>query len=310
MVLDDGAVRVAVAQLAAEPFQSVSNAARGASAIRDAAAQGADLVVLPELLSTGYVLDRSRVHAAAEAVDDVAAGPCLDAWTTAAREEQVAVVAGLAERAREGCYNSAVVISDDGSVQGVYRKLHLFGAERDVFEPGDRGLPIFELKGLRVGVLVCYDLRFPEVLRILASLGADLVVVPIAWVEGFDQAPTPSPGMIHQVVNAVVQANLNQVWVAAAGRTGRDEGVELLGSSVIIDPYGRVVAGPVPRDEETLTFADVRPNIAAETRRREKQIDPREDRRTDVYDPLLGYRDPKDAALTSTQGRIRPVHDD
>ena len=296
MPLNDSALRVAVAQLDAEPFQSVRNAARGASAIRDAAAQGANLVVLPELLSTGYVLDRDRVHTAAEPIKDDPAGPCLDTWRAVARDEQVAVVAGLAERTEEGYFNSAVVINDKGLVQGVYRKLHLFGAERDIFEPGNLGLPIFPIRGLRVGVLICYDLRFPEVLRILASRDADLVVVPTAWVKGYDQAPSPSPEMIHQVVNAIVQANLNQVWVAAAGRSGQDEGLELLGSSVIIDPYGRVVTGPVPQDEESLIFADVRHYISAESQRREKQIHPRADRRTDVYDVSLGYRDPNDTA--------------
>lgn len=295
---DNGGVRVAVAQLDAEPFDVDGNARRGADAIGEAAADGARVVVLPELLSTAYVMDRAAVHGAAEQVTEGVRGPCVTAWARAARTEGVAVVAGLAERAGEQHFNSVVVIDEQGETREVYRKVHLFNAERGIFDPGDRGLPIVEIAGLRLGVLVCYDLRFPEALRILALRGAQLVAVPTAWVPGFDHTPTPFPNMIPQVANAIVQANLNQVWLAAAGRAGTDAGVRLLGSSLVIDPYGHPVQGPLPEDAVAIATCDVQPQAVENSRRRGSLIRPREDRRTDLYGALLGYEEPAVPALS------------
>jgi predicted amidohydrolase len=261
-----GDVQVAISQLDAEPFDVEANAVSGAQAIAAAARGGADIVVLPELLSTGYVMDRARIHALAEPVGAGELGPALGRWTRAAAEAGVAVVAGFAERGPAGCYNSAVAIDRAGAIVEVYRKTHLFDAERSVFEPGDRGLPIVTLAGVAVGILICYDLRFPEALRILALRGAELVCVPTAWVSAFDGVPSPCPGFIPQVLNATVQANLDQVWVAAAGRTGEDDGVTLLGNSVIVDPYGSPVAGPLGR-EPGLVIHPVRPALAPRPRR-------------------------------------------
>lgn len=285
-----GELGVAVAQLDAEPFDVTANVARGAEAIREAAGAGADLVVLPELLPTGYVMDAAALRAAAEPVTGTP-GPALRAWCRAAAEDRVAVVAGFAELAGDVCYNSAVVIDAAGEVVEVYRKAHLFDAERGVFAPGNTGFPIATVAGVPLGVLVCYDLRFPEALRILALRGAQVVCVPTAWVAAFDRRPAGAGGPIPQVTNAIVQANLNQIWVAAAGRTGEDAGVDLLGSSVVVDPYGNPVAGPLGR-EQAVVCRPVRPAAAVEARERGGAIRPRADRRTDLYDELLGYREP------------------
>lgn len=283
-------LNVAIAQMDAEPFDVTSNANRGVATIRQAAQGGADLVVLPELVSTGYVMDAGRIHAAAEPVWTDTPGPVLAAWRRAALDERICVVAGLAERAGEHYYNSAVVIDDAGEIVDVYRKVHLFGAERSVFAPGDRGFPIVKVAGASLGILVCYDLRFPEAMRILALRGADIICVPAAWVPDFDRVPAPCPGLIPQVLNVIVQANLNQVWVAVAGRTGQDAETALLGSSVIVGPYGNAVKGPLGREEVVVGHA-LRPDLTVEARDRGGAIRPREDRRTDLYGEVLGYRE-------------------
>jgi len=170
----------------------------------------------------------------------------------------------------------------------VYRKLHLWGEERLLFSSGDLGLPVVSLPFGRVGIIVCYDLRFPEALRILALQGADLVAIPTAWAPGYDKA-APADGVIDQVKAALVQANINQVFVAAASRVGADGNLGYLGSSVVIDPYGRPLFGPASRDDEVV---EVVPMDLAEARRakvRDPLITPLADRRTDVYGDLLGY---------------------
>lgn len=279
-------IRLSLAQLAAVPLDVAANAAATSAAIERAAGEGAALVVLPELVGTGYVTDAAALAAVAE--DIAAPGPILTAWSEAARRTGVCVVGGLAERSGGRLYNSAVCIDARGEIVGVYRKLHLFGREHDGFTPGDLGLPIVELAGLRVGVLVCYDLRFPEAMRILALRGAELVAVPTAWVAGFDRV-VPEHGRIAQVDGAIVQANLNQVYVACADQVGSSGRTSFLGRSVAVDPYGAVLAGPLSPTDEDLVTVEVDPGQVEAARHRGPGIDPMDNRRTDVYDAYLGY---------------------
>ncbi|HEY1275586.1 MAG TPA: nitrilase-related carbon-nitrogen hydrolase [Thermoleophilaceae bacterium] len=275
-------MKVAVAQLDARAADLEGNVARTAEAIATAAGQGAELVVLPECVTTGWDLDGDAVGAVAEPEDG--SGPALTAWRSAAREHGVAVIGGYAERAPGGLFNAVAVIGRDGELRGRYRKLHLFGREREIFQPGDLGLPIFELDGLRVGVLVCYDLRFPETMRLLALDGAQLVAVPTAWVTGFDARPVPEDdARIGQVDGAFVQANLNQVYVACADLSGETGDLHFLGRSVIVSPYGEPLAGPLPATGTGLLVAELSPQDAADAADRGNGIQPRWDRRTDVY---------------------------
>ena len=153
-------------------------------------------------------------------------------------------------------FNSVAVIGPDGRIAGTYRKLHLFGRERDVFTPGDHGLPVFEIAGLRLGVVVCYDLRFPEAVRILALRDVDLVAVPTAWVAGFDKATSPT-GSIGQVDGALVQGNLNSVFLACADQVGEAEPYTFLGRSVLVDPYGQATVGPLDPVAEDLVVVEI-----------------------------------------------------
>ncbi len=281
-------VQVAVCQVQAHALDPAANALSTVAAIERAATEGARIVVLPELAATGYCVDPVALRDVAESVSTP--GPVLRAWVDAARRLGVAVIGGFAELDGGRLFNSAVTIDASGSVRSVYRKLHLFAGERDCFAPGDLGLPIVEVHGVRVGVIVCYDLRFPEAMRILALRGAELIAVPTAWVGGFDRRP--SGERIGQVDGAIVQANLNQVYVACADAVGAIDPFRFLGQSVGVTPYGEVVAGPLSGSDEGIAHVSVDPQTVADARHRGPGIDPFENRRTDVYAVDLGYREP------------------
>jgi predicted amidohydrolase len=276
--------RVAIAQLELPAGALDGNRERLIEAIRSAVAQGADLVVLPELASSGYRLDGWRdALSAAEPIP----GPTTEAWREEAAAAGCYIVGGICERDGNALFNSVAVVGPEG-VLARYRKLHLFADERLIFQPGDAGLPVVTLPFGRIGVVVCYDLRFPEAMRILALRGADLIAVPTAWAPGFDRTPPPD-GVIDQVRAAAVQANLNQVWVACASRSGADDDLTYLGSSVIVNPHGRIEYGPAPRDEEVIEVAEIDLAEARRAKVRHPLITPLADRRTDVYSATLGY---------------------
>jgi N-carbamoylputrescine amidase len=298
---------VAVAQLECAPLDVAENIARTTAAIRSASAGGADLVVLPELVATGYVLDRDALLDRAESTTDF--GPALSAWSAAARELGITVVGGFAEQADGLLYNSVAVLGPDGLHAGTYRKLHLFGSERGVFAPGNLGLPVIEVAGISLGLVVCYDLRFPEAVRILALRDVDLVAVPTAWVADFDAVTSPTAS-IGQVDGALVQGNLNSVFLACADQVGATGTSTFLGRSVVVDPYGRPVAGPLDAQAEGVVVVEIDTDDALRARHRGPgiSISPLEDRRTDVYGEFLGYCDPSsdDAAEGLTASALQP----
>ncbi len=269
------------------PLDPLSNATMTGAAIERCAREGATLVVLPELAATGYVSDSHALQPIAESVADP--GPVLAAWVESARTHEVAVIGGFAERDGDNLYNSAVTIDTSGRIVSVYRKLHLFGQERDCFQPGNLGLPIATVSGVQVGVLVCYDLRFPEAMRIMALRGAEVIAVPTAWVAGFDRT-VPATGRIGQVDGAVVQANLNQVFVVCADTVGVISDNTFLGRSVAVSPFGEVIAGPLSPDQEDYAMIEIDVAQVSAARHRGPGIDPFANRRTDVYGTELGYQ--------------------
>lgn len=275
-------MKLAVAQIDAVPLDVGANLRLTTEAVERVAAQGADLVVLPELVASGYVLDDPSIRDLAEPADGT--GPTLSAWIALARRLDIAVIGGYPELAREGLFNSVAVIDRTGTLRGGYRKLHLFGAEKQRFTRGDLGLPVFELDGVRVGVIVCYDLRFPETMRLLAlESEAEVIAVPTAWVVGFDPSATPANARIGQVEGALVQANLNQVFVACADLCGSERGMTFLGRSLIASPYGHPLAGPLPAADPAVMVQEIDPAEVLRAQERGDGISPRADRRTDVY---------------------------
>lgn len=270
---------IGLAQLVATPYAVEENKGRAADAVTSAFAEGANLVVLPEMMVPGYVVDRRRLLAVAEPVP----GPSTDEWGELAAQGGGYVVGGLCERDEDRLFNTAVVVGPGGTLVGHYRKTHLFGVEKQVFAPGDLGFPIVTTEFGTIGLCVCYDLRFVEVVRLMALQGAELICVPTAWIVGFDEIRWDSEGMSPQGRVAEVQANLNQVYLAAASQVGSQNGYEFLGSSILIDPWGRRVLGPLPGQEEELALATIDLNEAHRAQTRSELVTPRADRRTDIY---------------------------
>jgi N-carbamoylputrescine amidase len=258
---------VALAQVSGPAGAGDANRAKGLEAAGKAFGQGADLVVLPELLVPGYDWDRERLEAGAEAID----GPTVSAWA-----ELAALQHRRARRSR--------------GVALHYRKLHLFSGEKGVFTPGDLGLPVVDTPLGRIGVCICYDLRFVETLRALSLAGAELVCVPTAWVPGFDSQRWDAEGFCPQARYATMQANLDGVYVACASQAGEWGEHTFLGSSVLADPRGRVVAGPLSGDADELVLAEIDLASDGGASDRGGDIRPRDDRRDDVYSLVLDGR--------------------
>lgn len=280
--LAESPVRVACIQMEPRIGQKAENLERSLLLIAAAARAGAQLVVLPELCNTGYTFaSRNEAFDAAEALPD---GPSCRAWQTAAREHDVVIVAGIAEREGSRLYNSAAVIAPNAYL-GTYRKNHLWGDENLYFEPGNLGVPVFELPAGRMACAICYDLWFPEIYRLAAMAGADLLCVPTNWVPMGGQ-PDDLPVMAN--VLAMGGAHANSMFIAAADRVGVERGQRFVGNSLIVGPNGWPLAGPAAFDREETLIADL--NLAEA--RRNRTINGfnhvLRDRRADLYGDL-GY---------------------
>ncbi len=196
--------------------------------VRKAAAQGAELVIFPELFVSGY-----NAGPAVRSLAEPAAGPTAEAVAAMAAGNRLAVLYGYPEREGRRIYNSAQLIDGSGRSIANYRKTHLYGRwERRVFTPGE-ALVTARVAGIRIGILICYDVEFPEAVRALALAGAELVAVPTALVQPFDV-----------VARTLVPARAmeNQLYVAYAGLCGTEGEVGYCGLSCIVGPDGRALA--------------------------------------------------------------------
>ena len=276
-------VGLGIAQISAEPYEVEHNKALCRQAILDCFSAGANLIVLPELIVQGYVTHRNGLLPIAETIP----GPTVEQWTELAAASNGYVVGGLVERDGDRLYNAAIAIGPQGLI-GHYRKMHLFAGEKQTFAPGDLGFPTAATRFGTIGVCVCYDLRFVEVTRILSLRGAQLICVPTAWVPGFDQTRWDDSGMAPQARTTEVLANLNQVYIACASQAGRRGGQEFLGSSVVIDPYGRRSLGPMSGSSDQIEVVVVDLGDSEKSQVRGTGISPRADRRRDVYGIMVG----------------------
>lgn len=239
-------MRLALLQMRAKPGDVEANLGRIARAAREAYAAGASLLVAPELALTGY--------GAGEAIRDLAEpadGPLARRLRRLSAEERIAILTGFAERDGADVYNSALFI--DGEREPViYRKSHLYGDyERSLFRPGPPRAAVVEVSGLKLGILICYDVEFPENARRLAQAGARAVLVPTA-LPASDHAAFIADRMI------AVRAFENQVFVAYANHCGTDRKFAYAGLSRIVAPDGSTLAAAGPRGEKLLV-ADIRP---------------------------------------------------
>jgi predicted amidohydrolase len=193
-----------------------------------AAEAGASLAIFPEMFLTGYNIG-DAVFKLAEPVDGPSAGKAADIARTAG----VALLYGYPERDGDTVYNSALLIGRDGAPLANYRKTHLYGSEeKRLFAPGG-SLMLAELDSLKIGILICYDVEFPEAVRALALAGAELIAVPTALIRPFDiVARTLVPARAFE----------NQVYVAYAGMCGSEAGLGYCGLSCIVGPDGQDLA--------------------------------------------------------------------
>jgi predicted amidohydrolase len=257
-----------------------ANAEASAAAVRTAVAAGARLVVLPELATSGYVLS-SAAEAAPLAIP--ADHELFAAWAAECERGEAVVVGGFCEVGEDGkLYNSAAVVDASG-VRAVYRKLHLWDAEKVVFEPGEAAPPVVDTVIGRIGVLVCYDNQFPEMARALALEGADLIAVPTNW----SPPSWPAGERPAEVMAAMVAARANGVFMVCCDRVGTERGVSFFGLGAVIGPSGWVLA---EHDEgEGLIVAEV--DLAdARTKTRSARNDALADRRPQFYARLANDR--------------------
>lgn len=268
-------VRVACCQIAPEVGRPDQNAHLALGAIAGAIDAGAQIVVLPELVNSGYVFTSvDEARAAAVPVD----GELLAGWAAEAARGEAVIVGGFCELAPDGrLYNSSALVDSDG-VRAVYRKLHLWNEEPRWFAPGDQPAPVIETRHGRIGLGVCYDIEFPELTRGLALVGADLIALPANW--PLDPLPGGERPILHSL--AMMTAYLSKVYVAVCDRCGTERRLEFQGGSVIAGPDGWLRAGPVAdRGVETL-IADCDLAGAREKRNGERN-DAFADRRPGYY---------------------------
>jgi len=234
----------------------------------------ADIIVLPELAFTGYFFeDRDELK---ELAENVSESPILHRLSRFCKDNAFFLVVGFAERYKERLYNTALVIGPSGLAHR-YRKLHLFNTEKEYFDPGDTPLNTIEIRGAKVGVMICFDWVFPEVARSLALQGADLLCHPSNLVLTYCQK------------TMLTRSLENSVYSVTANRTGKETRPrgELLftGQSQIVGPKGEVVASS-NSDEEAVVLCDIDLSNA-----RNKFITENNnlflDRRPEFYDPIV-----------------------
>ncbi len=243
----------------------------------EAAGMGARCIVFPEAALSGYCfasLDEAR--AAAEPID----GPSVQAFAQACKELDVYAVIGMLERANEQLYNAAVLIGPSGVI-GCYRKAHLpfLGVDK-LATRGDTGFQVYDTPLGRIGMLICYDLRFPEAARSLALRGAEIIALPTNWPQGAESAPK---------FIAPTRALENRVFLIACNRCGHERGFDFIGQSTILDPSGQRLA-QAGAGEEIIT-APLEPTLAHQKqliiRPGEFEMDTVGDRRPELYTALV-----------------------
>ena len=249
--------RAAVCQFEPALLEKTENLSRMEDLVRRAACEGARLAVFAECCLTGYGVGRGGYGMVelAERVDGPERGPSVRRMEQLAADTGVQVVFGMPEPAAgDGVHNSAVIVYPDGAATVAHRKAHLWGAEGKIFTPGASFHPRTAPEGF-LGPLVCYDLDYPESSRTLVMRGADVLTVCNAF---------PRPWLDYQRTYALARAMENSVYVLLANYQGRVRTFDFVGGSVIVDPYGRVLAEAGM--EEAVLVADVDLGLVARAR--------------------------------------------
>ena len=262
------------------------NVKKSIELINKAADKGANLIVLPEMCNTGYMFNsREEFYEVAEKIPE---GTTTQAWMKVAKERNIYIVAGIGELDADGVrtFNSAVLVGPGGYI-GTHRKLHLWCDDKVFWEPGDLGYQVFQTPIGRIGMLICFDMWYFENFRILATMGADVVCCPSNWVDG-DPGDTHSFGPYMALCNAMC----NNIFIVGADRIGTERECTFSGVSCIVGPEGWYRGPQASYDKEEILTAEV--NIMESRRLNWNHMNVvLRDRRTDLYDEMLGSGMPK-----------------
>ena len=294
--------KIALIQMSCAP-DTQANLTKAAALVREAARAGANIVCLPELFRAQYFCQREE-HALFDIAESIP-GPSTELLSQVAREENVVILASLFERRAAGLYhNTSAVLEADGSLAGIYRKMHIpddpLYYEKFFFTPGDLGFQAFRTSQGPIGTLVCWDQWYPEAARLTALLGAETLFYPtaIGWhpieKEEFGEAQYSAWQTMqraHAIANGVFVAAVNRVGheygdvlhngflMQGPGPHTPDTGLEFWGGSFIADPFGRILA-QASHDREEILIAEIDPKLLEDTRRNWPFL---RDRRIDAY---------------------------
>ena len=233
MSLESNTLQISLVQLDCTLGQPKENFGRAEPFIAQAAKNGSRLVVLPELWSTAYDLENAGAHASPLAQRAGERG-WFGKLASLARKHKVWLTGSLLEVQADGrFYNSMTIYGPDGRLRGVYRKIHLFRLmQEEIYLSPGQNSTLLELPWGKTGLAICYDLRFPELMRHYALQGAQLIIIPAEW---------PHPRREHWRTLLRARAIENQCFVAACNRVGSSKGADFFGASAIIDPWGETL---------------------------------------------------------------------
>jgi len=273
-------LRIALAQVAVGPHRE-DNVQKALHMMADAAQAGAELIVFPEM-SVDPFFPQYRAEKQYFDWGVPVPGPLTDRFQAQAASLGLATVINVFERAAPGrYYDCSPVFSIDGGYLGKQRMTHILEGpgynERYYYWEGDSGYPVFDVGPARIGVAICYDRHFPELMRALALGGADLIVVPTAT------AGLEAEFRAVWEIEMQAAAIANGVFVAVANRTGVDDTLTFFGCSFVVDPYGRVLRR-APEGDVALLVADLQLDLIEEARR---DLPFLRDRRPDTYHLLV-----------------------
>lgn len=201
--------------------------------------EGSRLVILPELSNSGYNFKGYKeAYQCSEVIGRE--GIFQDFLIARAKSKNIFIVSGINEREGDNLFNTAVLVGTSGII-GKYRKVHLFMNEKDIFQRGNTGFPVFDLGGFKIGIMICFDYFFPEPWRIMAQKGADLICHPSNLLTG--NALRCLPGL----------SLMNRIFIATANRIGTEGDITFSGRSVFTDPSGRITEMASPDKTEIIT---------------------------------------------------------
>lgn len=272
-------ITVACCQLAPRFGDLAYNRQLTERAIRSAAVQGAQVVVLPELIQSGYCFaDPIEALSLSETTN----GPTLRLWTALARELNLVIVGGFCERLKGNELANSAAMIDASGLLAVYRKAHLWDAEKAIFKPGHAASPVVDTAHGRIGMLICYDLEFPEWVRLPALAGADLLCAPVNWPIGPSLRPQTERSA--EIVRVQANASVNHIFIAACDRHGSERGTDWVQGSIIVDVDGYPLTDPTGQGGEQILLARLNLSDAGDKRISDHN-DLHDDRRTQLYAP-------------------------